>query len=269
MKVNKQPLNELLLCALNAAFEASVKILEIYESAVFEIEFKNDLSPITRADKIANALIEAFLTQTHIPILSEESKQEDFTVRQNWNQLWIVDPIDGTKEFIQKNGDFTVNIALIENQVPILGVILIPVTQEVYFATKELGSFKSKLNQPVSNLDSLLDSSVRLPIAFPKKRFTFVASQSHDSLATQEFISAEMKLHENAEIIRRGSSLKLCMLAEGTATMYPRLSPTMEWDIAAGHAICLYAGFDVIDFYTKKSLVYNKVELLNNWFIAQ
>jgi 3'(2'), 5'-bisphosphate nucleotidase len=248
---------------------AGEKVMEIYESLDFEIEIKQDLSPITKADIISNQIILEYLEESKIPVLSEESKMIPFSERKNWNLLWIVDPIDGTKEFIKRNGDFTINIALIENQIPILGVIYIPVTKELFFASKSIGSFKTKIENSNINLREIIRNAQQLPLKNQKKSFTFVASQTHNSKETIDFINLNSKKLESYEIISRGSSLKLCLIAEGSANMYPRMSPTMEWDIAAGHAICLYAGFDVYDYKKRKTLKYNKENLLNNWFIAK
>jgi 3'(2'), 5'-bisphosphate nucleotidase len=262
-------LDKLLKLSIKSALEAGEKVMEIYESSDFEIEIKKDLSPITKADKISNEIILKHLEQSKIPILSEESKMIAYPERKNWKMLWIVDPVDGTKEFIKRNGDFTVNIALIENQIPILGVIYIPVTKELYFASKSIGSFKTKIDNSDSDLTEIIRNAQKLPLQNQKKSFTFVASQTHNSKETIDFINLNSKNLNPYEIIYRGSSLKLCLIAEGAANVYPRLSPTMEWDIAAGHAICLYAGFDVIDYESHKTLKYNKENLLNNWFIAK
>jgi 3'(2'), 5'-bisphosphate nucleotidase len=262
-------LDKLLLLSIQSAIKAGEKVMEIYESLDFEIEIKQDLSPITKADKISNQIILEYLEESKIPVLSEESKMIPYSERKNWNLLWIVDPIDGTKEFIKRNGDFTVNIALIENQIPILGVIYIPVTKELYFASKSIGSYKIKIDNFNINLNEIIRNAKKLPLKYQKKSFTFVASQTHNSKETNDFIDEISKNLESYEIVTRGSSLKLCLIAEGVANMYPRLSPTMEWDIAAGHAICLYAGFDVYCIKNSKTLKYNKENLLNNWFIAK
>lgn len=269
METKNELLDDLIILSIECVLKAGVKIMEIYDSSDFGIETKDDLSPITKADKEANKIITELLQKSGIQILSEESSMIPFEEREHLDKLWIVDPIDGTKEFIKKNGDFTVNIALIENQIPILGVIFVPVTNELYFASVNRGSFKVKVDSKEYLIDNLIQKAEKLPITNQKKSFTFVASQTHNSADTIDFINEKSKEFENFEVINRGSSLKLCMIAEGKADLYPRLSPTMEWDIAAGHAICLYAGFDVKDLITGTRLIYNKKELLNNWFIAQ
>ena len=255
--------------AIDAALQAGKKILEIYHSDNFEVEFKGDNSPLTKADKASHDVIMSHLDVTKIPVLSEEGNIILYNERKNWSQLWIVDPIDGTKEFIKRNGEFTVNIALIENQKTILGVIFVPVSGELYFSTKEIGSYKVKVNSEDYNLDSFLRIAKKLPIERKDKTFTIVASRSHMSTETEVYIDKIKKKHGAINLISKGSSLKLCMVAEGKADCYPRFAPTMEWDTAAGQAICEHAGFDVVDWKTKKTMLYNREELLNEWFIVK
>tara|TARA_B100000900_G_scaffold84459_1_gene68342 strand:- start:705 stop:1505 length:801 start_codon:yes stop_codon:yes gene_type:complete len=259
-----------LLSAIRASLEAGKKILEVYHSDNFELEFKNDSSPLTKADLLSNAAILKVLNADNsIPILSEEGKKIDYNTRKEWKKLWIIDPLDGTKEFVKRNDEFTVNIALVENQIPVLGVIYVPVTRDLYFSEKKIGSYKMNMSNFSHNLDKLIESSTKLPIDSDNTSYTIVASRSHMSLETEQFIKDKKKKYDNIELISRGSSLKLCMVAEGKANCYPRYAPTMEWDTAAGHAICLNAGFNVIDYVTKKPMIYNRENLLNNWFIVE
>ena len=260
---------DLLNLAINAALEASKEILEIYSSDDFEVQLKTDNSPLTKADLASHQIIESYLKQTNIPILSEEGKNISYDERKDWNQLWIIDPIDGTKEFIKRNGEFTINIALVENQRPILGVIYAPVLNELYFSTCENGAFKVKVNPINYNIDQLIISSVKLPLKRKNKTYTIVASRSHLSDQTVDFIEEIKKEKGSVHLISKGSSLKLCLVAEGIADCYPRFAPTMEWDTAAGQAICEHAGFRVIDWETKQDLLYNKPKLLNNWFLIK
>jgi 3'(2'), 5'-bisphosphate nucleotidase len=261
-------MTELLKLAIKAALKAGAEIMVVYASEHFSVEFKADDSPLTKADKLSHEMICSFLSTTAIPILSEEGRSIPYEERSVWNQLWIVDPIDGTKEFIKRNGEFTVNIALIENQVPILGVIFVPALSELYFASKEHGAFKVSVDN-YSDIDELLKTATKLPLQSTRSIYTVVASRSHLSPETEAFIN-DMKLeHGEVECISKGSSLKLCMVAEGAADCYPRFAPTMEWDTAAGHAICKYAGFLVQDFQTKAEMVYNRENLLNNWFLVR
>lgn len=254
--------------AILAALEAGKKILEIYHSGNFDIEMKGDNSPLTRADKVAHNVIVSYLEKTGIPILSEEGRGISYTERKNWKQLWIVDPIDGTKEFIKRNDEFTVNIALIENQKTVLGVIFVPALGDLYFSTLELGSFKINIDLNIYNIENIIDISEKLPFQREDKIFTIVASRSHMSPETETYVAEMKEKHGSVNLISKGSSLKLCMVAEGTADCYPRFAPTMEWDTAAGQAICEHAGFEVIDMNTKENMLYNREELLNNSFLV-
>ena len=258
-----------LITAITAALEASKAILEIYHSGAFDIEIKGDNSPLTRADTASHNVIMSYLEATGIPVLSEEGRDIPYQERKDWNRLWIVDPIDGTKEFIKRNGEFTVNIALIENQRPLIGVIYVPVTGELYFSSKELGAYKVKVYQEDYNVEALLSKGNKLPLEREDKTFTIVASRSHMSAETESYVQEIRDIHGEVKLISKGSSLKLCMVAEGTANCYPRFAPTMEWDTAAGQAICEHAGFEVIDWSTKKDMLYNREELLNNWFLVK
>lgn len=254
--------------AIQAALDAGREILKIYASDDFGVDFKADDSPLTRADIASHDIIEAQLSASQIPILSEEGKHLRFEERQKWSSLWIIDPIDGTKEFIKKNGEFTVNIALVVHGTPVLGVVYVPVLHELYFAAKEIGSFKAHC-QPNAALPDIFSSAAKLPMLDSVRPFTVVASRSHLTPETEAFIEALRSAHGELSLVSRGSSLKLCMVAEGSADCYPRFAPTMEWDTAAGHAICLYAGCSVIDQESKVEMVYNRENLLNNWFVVE
>lgn len=262
-------MNELLSLAIKSSLEAGKRIMEIYENESFDVDFKSDDSPLTKADLASHEIIVAHLKETDIPILSEEGKHLPYETRKLWEKLWIVDPIDGTKEFIKKNGEFTVNIALVENQIPILGVIYVPALKELYFASKELGSFKVENITEFSSFSEILNIAKQLPLKTKRANFTVVASKSHLSKETEEYIEELQKEHGEVETISMGSSLKLCMVAEGTADQYPRFAPTMEWDTAAGQAICKYAGKTVYDYKSQKEMLYNRAELLNNWFLVK
>ena len=257
-----------LITAITASLQAGKAILEIYHSGAFDVELKGDNSPLTKADTASHNVIMSYLEPTGIPVLSEEGRDISYKERKDWKQLWIVDPIDGTKEFIKRNGEFTVNIALIENQRPLIGVIFVPVTGELYFSSKEMGAFKVNVNLEDYDLEALLEKADTLPLQREDNTFTIVASRSHMSAETEEYVQQMRDLHGDVKLISKGSSLKLCMVAEGTANCYPRFAPTMEWDTAAGQAICEHAGFEVIDWGTKKTMLYNRAELLNNWFLV-
>ncbi len=260
--------SQLLEKAILAAIEAGQKIMEIYETEDFGVDFKADNSPLTKADIASHKVIDGHLNETGIPVLSEEGKDIPYDERKDWKQLWIVDPIDGTKEFIKRNGDFTVNIALIEDHLPVLGVIYVPVTGDLYFSTCEDGAYKTILFE-ADDLPDKIRKAQRLPLETDRKTYTVVASRSHMSPETEAFIDELKKEHGTIELISRGSSLKLCMVAEGKADCYPRFAPTMEWDTAAGQAICMHAGHDVIDQETGETMRYNRENLLNHWFLVR
>jgi len=256
--------------AIKAAVHGGDEIMKIYQLEDLGVEYKEDDSPLTLADKKCNDIIISYLENTEFPIISEEIKQLDFSERKNWETCWIVDPLDGTKEFVKRNGEFTVNIALVKNGKPLLGVIYVPVTKELYFAdvSKKI-TLKSILSKHKVDMDSLLDSSTEIkPTISNKKLVRVVGSRSHMSEATENFVESLKKDFDEVEIVSKGSSLKFCLVAEGKADVYPRFAPTMEWDTAAGQAICEAVGLKVISNETNKSLLYNKENLLNPWFLV-
>ncbi|MDR9397592.1 3'(2'),5'-bisphosphate nucleotidase CysQ [Salibacter sp.] len=258
--------NELLQTAIDASIEAGKAILEVYNTD-FDVETKDDKSPLTEADKRSHNVIKKYLDKTNIPVLSEEGKHDDFSTRKDWDNLWIVDPLDGTKEFVKRNGEFTVNIALAEGNTPVMGVIYVPVTGDLYFASKDHGAYKVTTKES-ADVSILIDKADKLPIDQNRDKFVVVGSRSHMSEETEAFINDIKEKHGDVEILSRGSSLKLCMVAEGSADFYPRYAPTMEWDTAAGHAICTAAGFKVTQYETEKPVIYNKENLLNPWFLV-
>jgi 3'(2'), 5'-bisphosphate nucleotidase len=262
-------MKNLLETAIKASLKAGKRIMEIYENEDFEVDFKEDDSPLTKADLASHEIIMSYLEPTQIPILSEEGAATPYEERRNWKRLWIVDPLDGTKEFIKRNGEFTVNIALVEDQKPVLGVIYVPVLKQLYFAEKASGSFMLKDITQFNCLEYIFSHASKLPNFTNKKHFTVVASKSHLSSETEEYIAFIKKEKGEVEIISKGSSLKLCMVAEGQADVYPRFGPTMEWDTAAGQAICVFAGKTVLDYKTKEEMLYNREQLLNNWFFIK
>lgn len=264
-------LKDYLFAAIKSSLLAGEEILKVYNSD-FAVEQKEDKSPLTLADKNAHKAICENLQITNFPVLSEEGKSIDYSERFEWEYFWMVDPLDGTKEFVKRNGEFTVNIALIHKQRSILGVIYVPVTKVIYFAAEGVGAFKSEIINPRLNntgLQELLKSSIKLPLTTINKKFTVVASRSHLSEETEMFIDGLKRVHGEVNFLSSGSSIKLCLVAEGSANVYPRFAPTMEWDTAAGQAICEISGKQVVDYSTNKSVVYNKPSLLNNWFTVQ
>jgi len=262
----------LLLEAINASLRAGEKILEVYNSEDYEIQFKEDESPLTLADSKADNLISEMLSVTGIPYFSEEGKRTPFEERSGWERYWLVDPLDGTKEFIKRNGEFTVNIALIEKQTPVMGVVFVPVYKKLYFAEKQTGSYKIENVAEkgiFSSFDKLLARAKKIESNRVIENFRIVGSRSHLSPETSEYFKKLQQQYGEAEVVTKGSSLKICLVAEGKADIYPRLGPTMEWDTASGHAIALYADCSVLQFDSGESLVYNKPDLLNPWFVVR
>ena len=254
--IEKEKEAELLKTAINAAKFGGEEIMKIYAQE-FEVFNKEDNSPLTIADQNANKVIEKLLKETNIPILSEEGKHADYNERKNWKQLWIVDPLDGTKEFVKRNGEFTVNIALVENGVPVMGVIYVPVKNWLYYGYSK-GAFKT--------VDEKIEE---LPIKTKRTNTVVVGSRSHPSVETAQYFEKLKKKYGEIEIVSMGSSLKICLVAEGKADIYPRFAPTMEWDTAAGHAIVNSAGKTLVDVSTSQEMIYNRKQLRNNWFIVK
>lgn len=269
---------EYLLSAIRAAVLAGAEIMTVYDDpdADFQIEKKADNSPVTIADKKANALITELLAkETPYPLLTEESVHAPYEVRRNWESLWVVDPLDGTKEFIKRNGEFTVNIAYVENGAPEAGVIYIPVRKELYFSDRETGAFRMRhvlsVDDVEGGFDDLTNRSEKLPVAadLEHQGYIVVASRSFLNDDTRQFIAGIEKTHRDVTTLSRGSSLKICAVAEGSADIYPRFAPTMEWDTAAGHAIVRGAGGDVYHIDGITPLTYNKPDLHNPYFIVR
>jgi 3'(2'), 5'-bisphosphate nucleotidase len=257
-----------LAIAIQASLDAGAAILEVYSSDEFNVEIKGDDSPLTRADKNANDVINSYLIKTPIPIISEENKQLEYSERKNWDTCWIVDPLDGTKEFIKRNGEFTVNIALIENGNPVLGVIYVPVSRTLYFTSEDASkAYKIIVDDTISTDTIISKASEIKPQTETHSLVKIVGSRSHLNEETKSFIS-EIESKNQVEIVSKGSSLKFCLVAEGAANIYPRFAPTMEWDTAAGQAICQAVGVKVIDNNTKSPLQYNKENLLNPYFLV-
>jgi len=263
-------MKKLLSIAIQAAIEAGEEIMNIYAND-FEVEIKSDNSPLTIADQNANTVINSFLIKTDLPIISEENKQTDYIERKNWDICWMVDPLDGTKEFVKRNGEFTVNIALIQQNKPVLGVIYVPVTKTLYYGlVEDSKAYKSVLKLHDFSEVILFDSKDEIKPSKPlNNSIKVVGSRSHKSAETEAFINSLEAQGNTIEIVSKGSSLKFCLVAEGAANVYPRFAPTMEWDTAAGHAICNAAGLNVWQTSKEKELEYNKENLLNPYFIVE
>ena len=262
-------MDQYLIIAINAAIEAGKEIMNVYNGE-FDVELKDDASPLTIADKNANNIINQYLLKTGIPIISEENAQIDYKTRKNWDICWIVDPLDGTKEFIKRNDEFTVNIALVESGKPILGIIYVPASKELYFAdvAKKETRFIRLLTYEDS-MEDLIKSSIK--IRMNKNRLDevrVVGSRSHMNKETVDFVESLKKRYKKVKIISKGRSLKFCLVVMGKADIYPRFAPTMEWDTAAAQAICEAVGIKVVSQETNDSLLYNKENLLNPWFLV-
>jgi 3'(2'), 5'-bisphosphate nucleotidase len=249
---------------VSIAQKAGDMVMKIY-ARDFRVTYKEDQSPLTEADTAANEIIcrELEAAYPQIPLLSEENKEVPYDERKGWEYYWCIDPIDGTKEFIKKNGEFTVNIALIHRDTPVLGVVYAPALGDMYKAKKGEGAYKNGQKLPLKQNPA------------PEKSLHVVASKSHLTEETQAFIDTLSKTTEQIHQVSKGSSLKLCMVAEGEADIYPRLAPTMEWDTAAADAVVREAGKMTYRYSAAMPqgidgvMTYNKKELLNPWFVVK
>lgn len=242
---------------------AGEEILDVY-STDFDVENKSDSSPLTEADLRAHRLIEKRLTEHYpdVPILSEESAEHaDYDTRKDWSPYFLVDPLDGTKEFIKRNGQFTVNIAVIENNTPVMGVVHAPAVGWTYYGSAAEGAYKVDGDGAPMRLGPPPERS-------PDK-ITIVGSRSHPTPEMGAFIEEQKAKYADVEFVAMGSSLKLCVVAEGKADIYPRFGPTMEWDTGAAHAVAKAAGRRVLAHGSDQELPYNKENLLNGWFIVE
>lgn len=273
--------------------------MKFFDENSFEVRTKEDNSPVTTADISANNIITSLIGESGLPVLSEEGSNVPYEERRLWERFWLVDPLDGTKEFIKGNGEFTVNIALIDGRLPRAGVVYVPVTDILYAGIEGTGSWRfdnpsnlipaisatspettvelftriivagvdnNNKNAPAEN--SWPDTCIPLPF-ISKKGYGIVASRSYRDDRTNRFIAEFSKRYHDTRIVSKGSSLKLCMLAEGEADIYPRFANISEWDTAAGHAIVLGSGGSVVQAAnTDQQLIYNKKDSLNPWFIG-
>ncbi len=241
------------------AAKAGERILEVYDRG-FDVDTKNDGSPVTAADRLAHTLINEELGRLDpdIPILSEESPADVFDLRHGWTQYWLVDPLDGTKEFISRRGEFTVNIALIIRRQPVLGVVHTPVQQLTHWAWTGGAALRRRGNE---------QPSVIRARSFSGGAPTIVASRSHGRGNLEKFLAEVETKFGGYELTSMGSALKICIVAEGKADVYPRLGPTSEWDTAAAHCVLMAAGGTVTDC-KGAPLLYSKESILNPWFIA-
>ena len=260
-------MKNLLLLAVEAAVLAGREIMNYYKGEEVELELKSDNSPLTIADKKANEIINRLLRTTGIPIISEENDQVPFEVRKKWASCWIVDPLDGTKEFVNRNGEFTVNIAFVSNGKPLLGVIFAPALGLLYFGiVKEQKAFRKNVNlEEAAGAEELVSEAVEIFPSKEKDLFQVVGSRSHMNEETLSFVEELKKKISHVQLVSKGSSLKFCLVAEGSANIYPRFGPTMEWDTAAGQAICEAVGLSC-RFESGGSVTYNREDLKNGNF---
>jgi 3'(2'), 5'-bisphosphate nucleotidase len=263
----------MMLLALRSAFAAGNAVMKIYGNDRLIIKRKKDFSPLTLADQSAHEVLMTFLDKSQIPVISEEGQQYEYEIRKNWDFYWLVDPLDGTKEFLKRNGEFTVNIALVKYNLPVIGVVYAPASGHLYYGAPDLGAYLLSTggfqNDIPAEMTQIIRLSEKLPLRIDRDNFTVVASRSHINFETQRYIQMLQKNYKTVDVISKGSSLKFCLVAEGKADIYPRFGPTMEWDTAAGQAVALHSGCSVVRYDTGEILNYNKKDLRNPWFIVK
>jgi 3'(2'), 5'-bisphosphate nucleotidase len=264
--------------AITAAIKAGKRIKEIYDKFDNEndtdyttdtiVSYKSDNSPLTLADKEANKIIETYLIPLGLPILSEEGKITPYSERKSWEKFWLVDPLDGTREFVKRNGNFTVNIALMENNIPIVGIIYVPVTGVLYVGELGKGAYKQELGlkKLVSDKTTETVEKRAIKVSQRKNEEGIIAFKSHSHSGAKD--NNYLKQFNVKEIRKKGSSVKFCLVAEGIADLYYRNGTTMEWDTAAGEAILKAAGGVILNADTDTDLEYNKENLENPPFCA-
>lgn len=272
--ITKRQKEYLLPKAYNAAIRAGAAILEIYTSGdSMEVDIKEDMTPITLADRRAHSIIKEYLGQTRIPLLSEEGREMLYAERKDWDLFWMVDPLDGTVEFLKGNGEFTVNIALMTDNRPAFGVIYVPYKKLIYFSDEELGAFRAEVEADRDaeyGYESIIKDVEILPLTTGRNiPLKIAVSRSHRNADTDRHLEEVLRNHPQAEIVEQGSSYKLCLLAEGSVDYYPRTTDTYEWDTAAGEAILDMAGGRIYSLEGSRRLQYNKESLLNPHFVCR
>ena len=250
--------------AIDAAIQASAIILDIYNEG-FDVEIKNDGSPVTKADLASSKCIIEILSKTGVPVMDEESEKEVYEVRKEWKAFWCVDPLDGTKEYVKRNGEFAVNIAYVENSDAVFGVIASPVNQDLIFGGPEMGAFYASF-EDCKSPDSWTKLKASDKINDP---LVLISSRSHYSGISLDFVNTLKEKHGEINFLQKGSALKFFDVALNRADIYPRFAPTMEWDIAAGHAIVNALGGEVLNADTGQTLIYNKEDLTNPHFVVR
>jgi len=288
MKMEEQRIGSLLHAAMRASLNAGAAILQVYESDDFDVEHKDDNSPLTRADRKAHSIIEECLKETMLPVLSEEGADVAFKERASWELYWLVDPLDGTKEFIKRNGEFTVNIALMARvlsdsgklsfHAPAAGVVYLPVKDILYagYSSRERERAWKIQKAGAASIDTMekaglygIELSAKVDQNKTREsQFTAIVSRSHFTRESEELLARMEKVYGMVSRISSGSSIKLCLVAEKAADIYPRFAPTMEWDTAAGDAVCRASGCRVTEKDALTPLVYNKPDMHNPWFLV-
>ena len=270
--IEKQIREYLLPCAFNAAVRAGAEIMKVYNnSGDIDVMVKSDNTPLTIADRLAHNKIKEVLGETRIPILSEEGREMLYDERKNWEMFWLVDPLDGTIEFLKRNNEFTVNIALMHNNECVGAIVYVPYLAKLYFAEQGGGAMLIEGVKPDEEAsytnDTIRANAQLLPLSRePHTKFRIAVSRSHQTPETVTYIEDMRELHPEIEVVEQGSSYKFCMMAEGSIDYYPRTTSTYEWDTAAAELILVEAGGSVCSLPDHKPLKYNKTDLRNPWF---
>ncbi len=270
--INQQERAYLLPFAFNAAVRAGAEIMKVYNNREgYDIEVKRDNTPLTVADRLAHNKIKEVLGETRIPILSEEGREMLYDERKNWDMFWLIDPLDGTIEFIKGNNEFTVNIALMADNECVGAIVYVPYLGKMYFAERGCGAMVLENIVPDENAtysnDAIRQNAKALPLASASHdRFRIAVSRSHQTAETADFVEQMRKIYPEAEVVEQGSSYKFCLMAEGVIDYYPRTTTTYEWDTAAAELILAEAGGKTHSLPDHKPLQYNKENLHNPWF---
>ena len=271
--IEKTAREYLLPCAFNAAIRAGAEIMKVYNDSHSDrnITVKSDNTPLIIADRVAHNKIKEVLGETRIPILSEEGREMLYDERKNWEMFWLVDPLDGTVEFIKGNNEFTVNIALMADNQCVGAVVYVPYLKKIYFAEQGFGAMLLENIAPDENAnftnENIRKHAVALPLkSAPHDKFRIAVSRSHQTAETALYIEKMREKHHNIEVIEQGSSYKFCLLAEGVIDYYPRTTATYEWDTAAAELILAESGGTTLSLPDNLSLHYNKENLHNPWF---
>ena len=271
--IEKTAREYLLPCAFNAAIRAGAEIMKVYNDSHSDrnITVKSDNTPLIIADCVAHNKIKEVLGETRIPILSEEGREMLYDERKNWEMFWLVDPLDGTVEFIKGNNEFTVNIALMADNQCVGAVVYVPYLKKIYFAEQGFGAMLLENIAPDENAnftnENIRKHAVALPLkSAPHDKFRIAVSRSHQTAETALYIEKMREKHHNIEVIEQGSSYKFCLLAEGVIDYYPRTTATYEWDTAAAELILAESGGTTLSLPDNLPLRYNKENLHNPWF---